>query len=73
VKIPEGFEYLFALFWELRSGGTEGFGGIRLTWRDLADYEAVTGIALDAFEVEAVMSMDSALRAKLQEEADNGS
>lgn len=62
VKVPEGFGYLWSLFLELRSGGSEGFGGVRITWRDLADYQAVTGQALDGFEVDALMAMDRATR-----------
>jgi hypothetical protein len=44
--------------------------GARVTWRDLADYQTVTGIALDAFEAEAIMAMDSALRGALEEGID---
>lgn len=62
VRVPEGFGYLWSLFWELRCGGSEGFGGLRITWRDLADYQAVSGQSLDAFEVDAIMAMDRALR-----------
>ena len=60
---PEGFEYLWALFWEVRGGASDGVGGTRITWRDVADYQAVTGISLDAFEVEAIMAMDGAVQA----------
>lgn len=54
---------MWALFWQLRQGASEGFSGARITWRDIADYQLVTGTTLDAFEVEAVMAMDGALRA----------
>ncbi|MBL8967957.1 MAG: hypothetical protein JNG85_13195 [Spirochaetaceae bacterium] len=60
VKVPEGFEYLWREFWTIRAGAGEGFGGTRVTWRDLADYQAVTGVRFDAFEVEAIMAMDQA-------------
>lgn len=63
VRLPDGVEYLWSTWLEIRLGGSEGFGGIRLTWRDLADWRAVTGVALDAFEVEAIMAMDAAFRA----------
>jgi len=72
VQIPAGFEYLFELFWEIRGGTSEGMDGTRMTWRDLSDYQAVTGVALDGFEVDALMAMDGALRAALTEEADDG-
>lgn len=71
VRVPEGFEYLFAMFWELRNGSSEGMSGARITWRDLADYQVITGMTLDAFEVEALMQMDSALRMALMKEADD--
>jgi hypothetical protein len=62
IEIPEGFGYLFALFWELRSGITEGFGGARITWVDLRAYQDLTGLSFDAFELEALMQMDAAVR-----------
>jgi len=61
VKIPEGFRYLWDLFWELRRGLQAGLAGVSVTWRDMADYTAVTGIAFDPFEVEAIMAMDDAV------------
>jgi len=67
VHIPEGFEYLYLMFWEIRGGASEGMSGTRVTWRDLESYTAITGIALDAFEVEAIMAMDGALQAAITE------
>lgn len=65
---PPGFEYLWDLFWEIRSGASGGgMDGVRLSWRDLADYQSVTGIPLDPFEVEAIMAMDAAARTALEE------
>ena len=72
VHVPAGLEYLWAAFWEVYGGATEGMGGIRITWRDLADYERVTGIGFDAFETEAIMAMDGALRAAFAERSDDG-
>lgn len=63
VRPPEGFEYLWALWLEIRAGASDGFAGVRVTWRDLADWQAVTGIALGSFETEAIMAMDGAFRA----------
>lgn len=70
---PQGFEYLRSLWIEIRQGASEGFGGLRVTWRDLADYQATTGTKLDAFEVEAIMAMDAAFRAASEEEKHGGS
>lgn len=61
VHVPEGFEYLWAIFWELRSGVVEGMSGAKITWRDILDYQEVTGFALSAWEVEAVRGMDAAI------------
>jgi len=69
VEVPEGFVYLFGMFWEIKRGAAEGMNGSKITWHDLADYQALTGIALDAFEVEAIMAMDSAVTNAAREEA----
>lgn len=68
VHVPEGFEYLWSIFWELRSGIEAGFSGAKVTWRNVLDYQEVTGFELSAWEVEAVRAMDAAI-AKWQ--ADN--
>jgi len=70
VKIPEGFRYLWDLFRTVRGGASEGMSGARITWRDLEAYQDVTGISLDAFEVEAIMAMDEELRDYLAERRD---
>ena len=67
MKIPEGFDYLWKTFWEVRRGASDGFGGVRITWRDLAAYGEMTGIELDAFEVEAIMAMDGAVQRTIAE------
>lgn len=72
VHVPPGFDYLWRLFWEVYAGGTETMSGIRLSWRDLADYQTVTGVRLDAFEVEAIMAMDRALREAMSKGATGG-
>ncbi len=58
VNVPEGFEYLFRLFFEIRSGASDGMNGTRITWRDLCAFQEITGVSLDAFEADAVMAMD---------------
>ena len=70
VKVPEGFNYLFRLFFDIRGGVADGFSGAHLTWRDLVDFQAVSGIAFDAFEVEAIMAMDAEVRRYLAEKAE---
>jgi len=60
VHRPEGFEYIFDTYWKIRRGQAISYG-------DLADYTLVTGIELDAFEIEAMFAMDAALEAHLSE------
>jgi len=66
VHIPKGFEYLWILFWELRRGASAGFSGTSVTWQCLDDYQAVTGISLDGFELEAIIAMDNAIRESME-------
>lgn len=70
---PPGFEYLRELWVEIRGGASDGMNGVRVTWRDLVDYQAATGTKLGAFEVEAIMAMDAAFRAAHEEERNGGS
>ena len=63
VKVPKGFEYLWRMFWDVRQGATQGFSGAFLTWADVEAYQRVSGARLDAFELDAIMAMDGALKA----------
>lgn len=36
--------------------------GTRITWQDIATWQALHGIALDAFELNAVMQLDAEIR-----------
>lgn len=67
VSIPEGFEYLWSIFFDLRSGLAPGFSGAKVTWRDLLDYQEVTGYHLSAWEIEAIRTMDGAIAKWLAE------
>jgi hypothetical protein len=67
VHVPEGFEYLWTIFWDLRSGLAAGFSGAKVTWRDILDYQEVTGFSFSAWEIEAIRAMDAAI-AKWQDE-----
>jgi len=70
VKVPEGFEYLWTLFWEIRAGSSEGMTGVKITWRDLTDWQLISGIELDAFELQAIMAMDGVVATHLGERQD---
>jgi len=52
VIIPRGVEYLFTKFWELA-------GAERITYGELAAYQAATGSTLEPWEIEAIKAMDS--------------
>jgi len=60
IKIPEGFEYLFDVYMKLRRSQA-------LTYSDLVSYQHITGKEFDAFEVDALFAMDSAMEAYLEE------
>ncbi len=64
VKIPQGFEYLFEIYLKLRRGQA-------LTYNDLVSYQSITGKVFDAFEVDALFAMDSAMEAFLEERMKN--
>ena len=70
VQVPEGFEYLWQMFWDLRSGLEQGFSGAKITWRAILDYQDVTGYKLSAWEIEAVRSMDAAIMKWREENKD---
>ena len=67
VKVPEGFEYLYEHFWQVRTGVESGFSGPQMTWRDLESYERATGVHFDAFESGALIAMDRAAASALGE------
>jgi hypothetical protein len=66
-KVPEGFEYLMGTFFSIRQGCPSSMEGVRITWVDIEAYKRATGNNLDAFEVEAIMSMDRAAREAIAE------
>jgi hypothetical protein len=70
VKVPEGFRYLFELFFDVRSGITDGMNGSRLTWNDLVAFQEVCDLKLDMFEIEALMAMDATVRNFLAKKAE---
>ena len=59
VHVPDGWDYLWEIFWDLRSGLADGFSGRKITWRDFLDYQSVTGYEFSAWEIEALRSMDA--------------
>lgn len=63
VRIPAGFEYLWRWFSDLRAGCMEGMSGTHITWQDISHWQALRGIAMDAFELDAIMQMDAEIRA----------
>jgi len=60
---PELVEYLFSVGPVLPSG----MGSMPITWQELAAWQAVTGVELDAFEAEAVMQLSGAYAAMYEQ------
>lgn len=56
VKIPAGFETVYARFWQL-------YRGERVTYSELDAFSRTTGIELTPLEIDAVMAMDGAAAA----------
>mgnify|MGYP001477419552 CR=1 FL=1 len=50
---------------DVRRGATAGFSGVSVSYRDLADFQAVTGQRIDPYEAEAILSMDGAFNAAI--------
>jgi hypothetical protein len=71
--LPEGCAQLWADFATLHdSRGSTGFGPMRITWRDLADWQDVTGARLDAWQVDAIRRADNAYLADYAERQPKG-
>ncbi|MEN6621699.1 MAG: hypothetical protein ABFD50_09150 [Smithella sp.] len=66
-KPPEGWEYLWSIFWDIRNGIHEGLSGIKIGWRDILDYETITGYEFSAWETQAIMAMNNTLLAWQEE------
>lgn len=64
VKIPDGFEYLFEIYFRIRRGEA-------ITYRDIDAYQSVTGYEFDSFELKALFAMDSAMEEYLAERFEN--
>lgn len=63
-RLPEGLDPLWRDFSELHdSRGSNGFGPMRITFGDIHAWQAVKGVTLEAWEVEAVRRADNAFLA----------
>lgn len=59
--IPEGFEDVWAWFWELHQArGHTGFGPLPLSWADMAAWAAVSGIGAAPWLIWLFRAMDRA-------------
>lgn len=62
---PDGTEYVWDIFWELRTTAPPGFSGPgRIGFSDLAAWESVRGERLENFVVDLIVRMDSAYMAE---------
>jgi hypothetical protein len=61
---PAGCEELWRIFGELHScRGNNGFGPVRLTYTDIDAFQRVSGVKLQAWELEAIRRADAAFLA----------
>lgn len=69
-ELLEGTEYLWGLFTELHGcRGNTGFGPARITYSDIHSYEAVTGIKLAGWELQAIRRADGVFLTREAERA----
>lgn len=62
--LPDGCEQLWLDFLALHEcRGSNGFGPSRISWRDLADWQAITGARLEPWQVDAISAADVAFMA----------
>ena len=58
---PEGTEYIWDIFWELRGSAHVGFGGPeRLSFADIDAWERVRELKLASFVIDLIVAMDVA-------------
>lgn len=59
-ELPAGCQALWADFLDLHaSRGSNGFGACRITWRDIADWQAVNQVRLEPWELAAIRKADN--------------
>lgn len=62
--LPGGCEQLWLDFLALHGcRGSNGFGPSRISWRDLADWQSVTGSRLGQWQIDAIRKADDAFMA----------
>jgi hypothetical protein len=70
-QLPPLAAHLWAWFFDLRAtGGSTGFGPARLTRHEIRIWEEDEGIALEAWERRAILSIDAAWVASAQKQAE---
>jgi hypothetical protein len=58
--LPPSCSSLWNDFLDLHSSrSNSGFGPSRITWRDIADWQRVRGVTLEAWEIDAIREADS--------------
>ena len=62
---PDGSQFVWEIFWELRNAAAQGFSGpMRLCFNDLAAWQQVRGVRLGNFVVDMLLAMDAAYMAE---------
>lgn len=73
VMLPEGLDFIWAVFFELCSGRTSGFGLNPLSWTDIKAWSDLHAIRLQPWELDALKRLDAVwLRAMHDGQKDEG-
>jgi len=62
VHVPQDCQQIWQEYFRLRRGRA-------IEWRDVADYQTVTGVQFSSFEVDAIFAMDSGVEEAIAEAA----
>lgn len=72
-ELPSGCEQLWLDFLALHEcRGSSGFGPHKISWRDFADWQGVTGAWLEPWQRDAIRKADDAFIADWQERQPKG-
>lgn len=63
-QCPPGVRYLWDIFLRLRKRCTPSMGGARILYSDMLAFQAVSGVRLSPWEVDAIERLDDAMEAK---------
>jgi len=72
IDFPDGFEYLWEIFWEVRLTCPMGFDAPQaMRPRDILDWQSVSGDVVSPDDYRTLLAMDQAYLEAWREEAEN--